>query len=390
MSSVHQIAFGGRVRYGHNASRGLPDIIDEIGSTRGQVVMVCDPHVRAIGLIDGMVDDLMDAGAAVSVFDDITGDPKSTQVDAAAEMIRSTAAGAVVAVGGGSSMDVGKMSAAIAGVEALAMAFSLGQETLPSGRPTLVCIPTTAGTGAEVTRIAAYSDPAGAKLWASGEALRADVAILDPLLTVGLPPPLTAATGADVLVHAIEACTNREAQPMVDPWALHAIRLVAQQLPQAVARPDDIEARGMMLIAACLAGLSVDACGTGIAHALGHALGAVGQVHHGRAVALSLRVALPANAAAAPARHAEVARAMGHFGEDDDQLASFLASHFDAFLRRIGIEISLAADGMPSDSVDRVFAEAIQPENAPMREANCRDFAPEELRDLVRDLVDAA
>ena len=146
----------------------------------------------------------------------------------------------------------------------------------------------------------------------------------------------------------------------------------------------------MMLIAACLAGLSVDACGTGIAHALGHALGAVGQVHHGRAVALSLRVALPANAAAAPARHADVARAMGYLGEDDDQLASFLASHFDAFLRRIGIEISLAADGMPSDSVDRVFAEAMQPENAPMREANCRDFAPEELRDLVRDLVDAA
>ena len=351
--------------------------------------MVCDPQVRALGLIDGMVDDLRGAGAAVSVFDDITADPRSNQVDAAAELIRSTAAGAVVAVGGGSSLDVGKMSAAIAGVEALAMAFSLGQETLPSGRPTLVCVPTTAGTGSEVTRVAVYSDAAGAKLWAFGDALRADVAILDPVLTVGLPPPLTAATGTDVLVNAIEACTNRKAQPLVDPWALHAIRLVAQHLPQAVARPDDVEARGQMLIAACLAGLAIDACGTGIARALGHALGTVGHVHHGRAVALSLRVALPENAAAAPARHAEVARAMGHFGEDDDQLASFLASSFDAFLRRVGIEISLAADGLPTDAVDRIFAEALQPENAPMREANCRQFAPEELRELVRDLVAA-
>src|SRR5690606_16509990 len=144
-------------------------------------------------------------------------------------------------------------------------------------------------------------------VWTWGEELLAQAVLLDPELTVGLPAHLTAATGIDALVHAVEAATNRRRHPLSQAPALQAIALVAEHLPTAVAEPANLEARGAVQLAAYLAGQAIDVAGTGIAHALGHALGALGHVHHGRAVGLALGVALADNASAAPEAHRAVA-----------------------------------------------------------------------------------
>ncbi|MCA8907291.1 MAG: iron-containing alcohol dehydrogenase [Rhodospirillaceae bacterium] len=355
----------------------------------GPVLAVVDPGLVGAGVAAPVLEGWQAAGLAITAFTDFSSDPKAAQIDAAREAALKIGATAVLGIGGGSALDVAKTAAALIGSDAAAVDYALCRIPFPARTAALVAIPTTAGTGAEVTRTTVYSDADGAKLWAWDDALRPDVAVLDPEVTVGLPPKLTAATGADALVHAIEACTNRRANPIVDAWALHAIRLVVHTLPVAVRQPQDLSARGTLLVAACLAGLAIDACGTGVAHALGHALGSLAGIHHGRSVALGLRVALPGNAAAAPERHAAVSLAMGLIGEDDMQLATALASRFDAFLGQVGVEISLAEDGLGPADAERLTQAVLRPENAPMCEANCREMTPEVVAELVHALLTA-
>ena len=139
------------------------------------------------------------------------------------------------------------------------------------------------------------SDDDGVKFWYWGSALKADRVVLDPELTVALPAHLTAATGVDALVHAIEACTNRNAFVANDLYGLEAIRLVARHLATAVSEPGNLEARGGMLRAASLAGIAIDNVGTALAHNIGHALGSLMPIHHGRAVAIAMAATLPWN-----------------------------------------------------------------------------------------------
>ena len=165
----------------------------------------------------------------------------------------------MVGLGGGSALDIAKLAAAIAPADEAAEHYALAANPLPLGGLPRILIPTTAGTGSEVTRTSVITSADGRKLWAWGDALRADLAILDPTLTTGLPAMLTAATGIDALVHAIEACTVRRGNPLADAYGLHAIRLIAGgALRRALADPDDLDARGEMMIAAALAGIAFD------------------------------------------------------------------------------------------------------------------------------------
>jgi alcohol dehydrogenase class IV len=160
----------------------------------------------------------------------------------------------------------------------------------------------------------------------------------------------------------------------------------------AVAQPDDLEARGAMQIAACLAGTSIDNSGTGVAHALGHALGAVGHVHHGRAVGLSLRVALAWNAEAGVERHAQVAEALGvqGGGRDTAWLAKELAPAFDRFLRQVRLTISLSGDGLGPKDVKRLAETTMAPENKSMRDGNIRDISLADATWLAEQVLTAA
>lgn len=354
------------------------------------VLLVADPGLNAgIEHVAGL---LKAGGSQVSLFTDIRSDPLARQIDATAEQARIAGAKIVVALGGGSTLDSAKLAAACAVSGQPSAHYQLAGNPLPHNPLPTICLPTTAGTGSEATRVSVYTLETGEKVWAWGDALRPSLSILDPRLTVGLPPHLTAATGVDALVHAIEAMTIRRANIMNDGVCLQAIRLVVKHLPRAVAQGDDLEARQAMQIAACLAGQAIDNSGTGIAHAIGHALGAIGHVHHGRAVGLSLRAAIGWNAEASPERHAQVARAMGVPSENRaaKDIAKDLAPAFDAFLRDVRLKISLADDRLGSDDVDRLATTTMAPENKAMRDSNIREISLEDARHFAKVILTAA
>lgn len=355
-----------------------------------RVLLISDPGVAEAGLTGRVAAVLEHAGLDATVFTELKSDPLAASADAAAALARSCGARVVVGLGGGSALDIAKLAAAITPAAEPAEHYALAANPLPRGGLPRVLIPTTAGTGSEVTRTSVITSADGRKLWAWGDALRADLAILDPTLTTGLPGALTAATGIDAVVHAVEACTVRRGNAMADAYGLHAIRLIAGgALARALETPDDLDARGELMIAATLAGIAFDATGTAIAHAMGHALGALGGVHHGRAVGLCLNAALAWNAEAAPARHAPVARALGADcdGLDDGSAAALAAPAFDALLRACGLPLSLA--GLAIDAAT-LAALTMAPENAPMRNANCREVTKQDALDIARRVLSAA
>jgi alcohol dehydrogenase class IV len=354
------------------------------------VLFVADPGLG--NLTDRVAHLLKAGGSKVELFTDIRSDPLAAQIDDAADRARSSAAKLVVALGGGSSLDSAKLAAACAVAGQPAAHYSLAQNPLPEGPLPVICLPTTAGTGSEATRVSVYTLGTGEKAWAWGDALRPALSILDPKLTVGLPPHLTAATGVDALVHAVEATTIRRANIMNDGVCLQAIRLVVKHLPRAVAQGDDLEARQAMQIAACLAGQAIDNSGTGIAHAIGHALGAIGHVHHGRAVGLSLRAAIGWNAEAGIERHAQVAQAMGvpSEGRSAKDVAKDLAPAFDKFLRNVRLKISLAGESLSTADADRLATTTMAPENKAMRDSNIREVTLEDARHFAKVILTAA
>jgi alcohol dehydrogenase class IV len=365
------------------------DVAKTVGA-EASLLLAADPGLSA--LTERVAGILGTGGHRVTVFNDIRSDPLGRQVDAGAEMARKTGAKAVVCLGGGSTLDAGKLIAAIAGADQPAEFYGLAANRFPKAQLKKICIPTTAGTGSEATTIAVITNSRDEKVWCFGRELKADLSVLDPRLLVGLPKHLTAATGADALVHAIEAMTNRIANPMNDAVCLQAIRLISQNLPRAVAQPDDLNARGAVQIAACLAGIGIDNAGTAVAHAIGHALGAIGHVHHGRAVALSLRAAIGWNAEASPERHAMVAGALGIpcEGRKTEAVVRDLAPAFDAFLREIGLNISLAGDGLGAADSERLAATTMAPENAVMRDANIRAVSPADAWQFAQAILTAA
>jgi alcohol dehydrogenase class IV len=381
-----------RVTFGSNRVDRLGEDVDRLAGRRSKVLLVTDPGVIAAGAAGRGQRALEQAGHATAVFSDLTGEPQIHQVDAAAELARKQGAQVMIGLGGGSALDTSKLAAAAATATVSAQHYELCANPLPADGLIRICIPTTAGTGSEATRTSVFTNAAGAKVWAWGAELKPHLALLDPTLSTGLPTRLTAATGVDALVHAIEAVTIRRANPLNDATGLQAIRLVVRHLKRAVEAPDDLEARGGMLMAACLAGMAIDGSGTGIAHAIGHALGTVGHVHHGRAVGLCLRVALGWNAEAAPERHAAVAEAMGiaRDGRSDRDLAAALAPAYDLFLRSVGLPIALSSDGLGEKDAKRLAEVTMSVENEPMRKSNCRDITPADAERFARELLTAA
>ena len=346
------------------------------GST---VLLVVDPGLRASGVIDAASAALRGGGLALVAWDDVKSDPTMAQVDAAAATARREHVAAVVAVGGGSAMDVGKTIAAIAGTQAGAAAgaahYGLCAHPFPATRLLSVCVPTTSGTGSEATRTAVLTDPQHAKVWLWGDELKPALIVLDPVLTTGLPSALTAATGIDALVHAIEASTNTNAHTANDLYCHAAIRLVVAHLHRAVEAPTDLAARAGLQWAATYAGIGIDNCGTAIAHNIGHALASLRPVHHGRAVGLALRATLAWNVATDDSgRFAAVAEAMGE-GRD----ARRVPAAFDRLLRQAGVKVALAGEGHDEVTPAALAAQMARPENEAMRRSNRRPVADADL-----------
>ena len=347
------------------------------GVAKGAVLLVADPALAAFGFIDTARELLAAAGYEPATFTGIASDPKESGAEAAGKLASERGVSAVVALGGGSALDLAKVAAVAGRSTGTLSRYRLAAEALPSERPHLIAIPTTAGTGSEATSVSILSSPEGIKYWYWSPALKPDLVLLDPALTVGLPRQLTAATGLDAIVHAIEAATNRAAHPAIDHYALSAIRLARENLPGATNRGDDIEARGAMLMAAFHAGVAIDNAGTALAHCAGHALGSLAGVHHGRAVALAMAATLGWIMKGQEARFAGVADAFGVAPAD-------LPAAFADFVRSLQVE-PLASTG------DRITAPALaarmaEPENRAMRVSTARTVGDDDL-DEIAELV---
>ena len=358
-------------------------------STAKRVLIVSDSGVIAAGLADGVTASLKKNGFGVDLFNDFRGEASTEPIDAAAEMIRTARPAAVIGLGGGSAMDVAKLAAVLSAGDHGAEYYALMNHPLPQRTVKLIMFPTTVGTGSEVTRTAVFTNSDNRKVWAWGNELAADIVMLDPELTLTLPKALTAATGLDAMVHAIEACTVKSSHPLVQAFGLHAIRLGAQNLKNSIDRPGDVDTRGRLLMASTLAGMAIDAAGTGIAHAIGHALGTVAGIHHGRAAALALDAVFLKNAEAAPHIHSEIALALGVQADKApvEKHAKMGAQTFGNFIRHTGIEMSLKPDGLTRNDLNRLVDAIHSEENTPMRENNCYTASAADIRDFARQLL---
>ncbi|UUX97675.1 iron-containing alcohol dehydrogenase [Aquabacterium sp. J223] len=282
----------------------LGDRLAALGATR--VLVITDPGVLAAGLLQAPLAGLQAAGLAHRVFSEVEADPPEHVIEAAVQAALGAGADLVLGFGGGSAMDVAKLVALLAGSrEPLAGAYGIGQARGP--RLPLVLVPTTAGTGSEVTPIAIVTTGPGEKKGVVSPLLLPDLALLDAELTVGLPAPVTAATGIDAMVHAVEAYTTRRLKnPLSDCLAREALRLLAGALHRACRDGRDRAAREDMLLGASLAGMAFANAPVAAVHALAYPVGARFHVPHGLSNALMLGPVLRFNLPQAADRYAEL------------------------------------------------------------------------------------
>jgi alcohol dehydrogenase len=304
-------------------------------------LLVTDPGLVAIGLVQPVLAALEEQDLPSLVFDQVREDPPEAVILAAAELGRSRDIDGVIAVGGGSSMDVAKVVAVLLGGEQpLSELYGVGMVT--GGRLPLVLVPTTAGTGSEVTPVAVVTTGETTKAGISSPVLLPDVAVLDADLTLGLPPVVTAMTGVDAMVHAIEAYTSRHRKnPISDHLARQALELLARNIRTAVHDGQNREARERMLLGACLAGQAFANAPVAAVHALAYPLGGHYHIPHGLSNSLVLAEVLEFNAPEACELYAELAELVT--GEPVDGGAEAKTDALIAALRELIDDVALPA-----------------------------------------------
>ncbi len=309
MQEYFEFGLGGRVLYKAGLARELGQVLEEMGVRRAFVV--ADQGVVAVGLLAPVLAGLEPGVAVVGVLDNVPANSSLRVVTAGAEAARAAEADVIIAVGGGSPIDTAKGIRLLATFGGSIPEYE-GYNVIPGRLMPMVALPTTAGTGSEVTSIAVILDEdENRKISLVSRYLYPDIAVLDPDLTLTLPPRLTAATGMDALSHAIETYVSTENNPFSDSLALSAIDLIATHLRDAVQSGNDREARGQMLLASTMAGIAFSNSLLGVVHAIAHAIGAKYHVHHGTLNALILPYAMHYNSVVAPERYVRIARAMG-------------------------------------------------------------------------------
>ena len=342
------------------AATRIADLVAEAGARR--VLLVTDAGVRGAGLTRDAEAALAAAGVALSVFDGVVADPPAAVVEAAAAQARAEGVDLVLSIGGGSALDTAKLVAYLArSGEALDTLYGIDQargERLP-----LMLVPTTSGTGSEVTPIAIVTTPSEEKKGVVSRRLLPDWAILDPELTLGLPAPVTAATGIDAMVHAIEAYTSRHRKnPISDQLARQALALLSGNLRDACRDGRNLAARSAMLLGASLAGMAFANAPVAAVHALAYPIGALFHVPHGLSNALVLTPVMRFNLPEAARLYAELAPILDPTaaGRPVAEAAEMFVAALEALCRDCEVPSSLAAVGIGPGDLDRLAGDAMK------------------------------
>ena len=346
------------VAYGPGRLAGIGAIC---GAARiARPLIVTDRGSRDLPFIARLAGLLARAGLETAIFSGISPNPRDDEIAAGCAAFREGGHDGVIAIGGGSGMDGAKAICltALTGIDLWDFEFEQTPPALEAHQriPPLVCIPTTAGTGAETEGTAMVTHMAKAmKFCVWHPSFRPAHALLDPELTIGLPAHLTAWTGADALTHAIEAYAVDAFHPLCDGAALEGLRLVARWLPVAVEEPGNMAARGGMLAGSCLAGVAF-LKGLGMVHAISHMIGAEYDTHHGLTNGVLLPAVLRANLGVLGPKIGPMCHAMGLSETGPEALAQAV----EALLERIGIPRGLSDLGVPADCAARIAVKAMQ------------------------------
>ncbi len=294
---------------GAGASESVGEQAKQLRATHA--LIVTDPGIAKIGYAEQIAQNLHAVGISTTSFSDVTPDPTLQNVRDGRKQYTDEACDLIVSIGGGSAIDCGKGIAMQLTNEG-DFADYMGVDKIPNPSAPLIAIPTTGGTGSEVSKVTVITDTErNVKMMLSSACLLAHVALVDPLLSLTTPPHLTAAVGVDALTHAIEAYISKRAQPITDALALKAVEMISGSLRQAWADGENISARTDMMIGASIAGMAFSNSSVALVHGMSRPIGAYFHVHHGLSNAVLLRDVMAFSVVGAPARFADIARAMG-------------------------------------------------------------------------------
>ena len=348
--------YGPRVLATATGAVELPSLLPD-----GPVLLVTDDQLVGLGLADTWIAKL-EQTHAVTVFSAVEADPSKATLLAAVEAGRAADVTSVVGFGGGSPMDVAKLAAYLLG-SGDDLDKIWGVDVAKGMKLPLVLVPTTAGTGSEATPISVITVPGGTKLAVNARAITADLAILDPTLTTGLPRHVTAATGIDAMVHAVEAYTSaRLKNPLSDALAREALRLLSANLIRVCEMPHDLAARSAMLLGAHLAGVAFSNAPVAGVHALAYPLGGLHHLPHGLSNALMLRHVLQHNAAAARDLYAELAGIVAPdcAGQGSQARCATLIDTLDRMIVDSGLKPRLRDHGIARSDIPLLAIEAMK------------------------------
>jgi alcohol dehydrogenase class IV len=349
------------VLLGPGTSNQLGDMANGMGIKRA--LIVTDPGIIQFGLLDGAADNLKQNNIESHIYSDVVADPPESVVMDAVRIAQEFGCDGVIGFGGGSSMDVAKLLAVlIKGEQALTDIYGVDQIT--GGRLPLIQVPTTAGTGSEATMVSIITTGETTKAGVVSRTLLADKIILDASLTIGLPPVITAATGIDAMVHAIEAFTTKSRKnPLSDMLACEALRLLAGNIETAVKQGDNLEARSAMLLGAMLAGQAFANAPVAAVHALAYPLGGNYHISHGLSNSLVLAHVLRFNASHASGLYAQLAAIILSDQQlPDDPIATteLLADHFLMLADDLGLQTTLQQMNIDEADLPMLAGQAMQ------------------------------
>jgi alcohol dehydrogenase class IV len=316
-------------------------------------LIVTDAGVLAAGWPGRVTTNLDEVGLDYAVFSQVSPNPRDAQVMAGAEFYREQGCDTVIAVGGGSPMDCAKAIGIVSTNRMHVLEFE-GVDNVPEPGPPLICIPTTAGTSADVSQFSIINDCARkVKIAIISKTVVPDVALIDPATTTTMDPYLTACTGMDALVHAIEALVSTANSPIMDIHAIAAIRLIRENLPLVMQKPEDPELRGRMMLGSLEAGLAFSNASLGAVHAMAHSLGGLLDMPHGECNALLLNAVVAFNYAAAGERYDQIGEAMGldlRGMSGPDKLRRIL-DEISALKASVGITATLQQKGVQTQDI---------------------------------------
>ncbi len=362
MNNFHTFEIPTVIKHGIGAIKQAGDEVKNLGVSK--VLLVTDPGIYSAGVTKPVTDSLEAAGLEIVVFNKVEPNPPVRIVNEGSKVFTEEGCDGLVAVGGGSSMDTAKAIGVevVHGESVLEYEAAEGKKPLSKRIPPLTTIPTTAGTGSEVTQWAVITDEDREfKFNTGGPLIAAHMTIIDPELHISMPPHVTAMTGVDALSHAIECYTMHYAQPITDAVALLAIEYVATYIRRAYANPEDVEARYGMAQAAMLAGLSYGSESAGAAHAMAQTLGGIVPVAHGQCVATMLGPVMEFNWKGNPAKFARIAKAMGvnTHGMTENEAAKAAVNEVYHLVEEMEIP-TLKEQGVPEDMIPRLAKEAMK------------------------------